>query len=80
MRSHPGMEDVAALVLIPSVAMPFNTRHFCRGGMPTPGGFLAALALERKAWSWERGSFLQHECPAHPRIKDWFVKRKRTTP
>ena len=75
---HPGMEDVASLVLIPSVADAVTIPVIAGGGIADARGFLAALALGAEGVVMGTRFVPTDECPAHPRIKGWFVKAKET--
>jgi NAD(P)H-dependent flavin oxidoreductase YrpB (nitropropane dioxygenase family) len=75
---HPGMEDIASLVLIPSVADAVTIPVIAGGGIADARGFLAALALGAEGVVMGTRFVPTEECPAHPRIKDWFVKAKET--
>ena len=75
---HPGMEDVASLVLIPSVADAVTIPVIAGGGIADARGFLAALALGAEGVVMGTRFVPTDECPAHPRIKDWFVRAKET--
>jgi nitronate monooxygenase len=48
------------------------------GGIADARGFLAALALGAEGVLMGTRFVATHECPAHPRIKDWFVKARET--
>jgi len=75
---HPGMEDVTSLVLIPSVADAVKVPIIAGGGIADARGFLAALALGAEGVVMGTRFVPTYECPAHPRIKDWFVKARET--
>jgi putative enoyl-[acyl-carrier-protein] reductase II len=75
---HPGMDDVTSLVLIPIVADFVHIPVIAGGGIADARGFLAALALGADGVVMGTRFVATHECPAHPRIKEWFVKAKET--
>lgn len=75
---HPGMDDVTSLILIPSVANAVRIPIIAGGGIVDARGFLAALALGADAIVMGTRFVATHECPAHPRIKEWFMKGKET--
>jgi len=75
---HPGMDDVTSLVLIPIVADFVHIPVIAGGGIADARGFLAALALGAEGVVMGTRFVATHECPAHHRIKEWFVKAKET--
>jgi nitronate monooxygenase len=75
---HPGMDDVTSFVLIPSVAHAVRIPVIAGGGIADARGFLAALALGADGIVMGTRFVATHECPAHPRIKEWFMKAKET--
>jgi NAD(P)H-dependent flavin oxidoreductase YrpB (nitropropane dioxygenase family) len=75
---HPGMDDVTSLVLIPRVADSVKIPIIAGGGIADARGFLAALALGAEGVVMGTRFIPTHECPAHPRIKEWFVKARET--
>lgn len=75
---HPGMDDVTSLVLIPSVASSVRIPIVAGGGIADARGFLAALALGAEGVVMGTRFVATQECPAHPRIKEWFVKARET--
>jgi len=75
---HPGMDDVTSLVLIPSVADTVKIPIIAGGGIADARGFLAALALGAEGVEMGTRFVLTHECPAHPRTKEWFLKARET--
>jgi nitronate monooxygenase len=72
------MDDVTSLVLIPIVADFVHIPVIAGGGIADARGFLAALALGAEGVVMGTRFVATHECPAHPRIKEWFVKAKET--
>ena len=75
---HPGMDDVTSLVLIPSVANSLHIPIIAGGGIADARGFLAALTLGADGVLMGTRFVATQECPAHPKIKEWFVKAKET--
>jgi NAD(P)H-dependent flavin oxidoreductase YrpB (nitropropane dioxygenase family) len=75
---HPGMDDVTSLVLIPRVSDSVKIPIIAGGGIADARGFLAALALGAEGVVMGTRFIPTHECPAHPRIKEWFVKASET--
>jgi NADH:quinone reductase (non-electrogenic) len=75
---HPGMEDVTSFILIPSAADTVKIPIIAGGGIADARGFLAALALGAEGVVMGTRFVPTQECPAHPRIKEWFVKAKET--
>lgn len=75
---HPGMDDVTSLVLIPIVASSVRIPIIAGGGIADARGFLAALALGAEGVVMGTRFVATQECPAHPRIKEWFIKARET--
>jgi nitronate monooxygenase len=75
---HPGMDDVTSLVLIPSVANSLRIPIIAGGGFVDARGFLAGLALGADGVVMGTRFVATRECPAHPKIKEWFVKARET--
>jgi nitronate monooxygenase len=75
---HPGMDEVTSFVLIPSVADAVSIPIVAGGGIADARGFLAALALGADGVVMGTRFVATRECPAHPRIKEWFVGGKET--
>ncbi len=75
---HPGMDDVTSMVLIPSVAGAVRVPVIAGGGIADARGFLAALALGAEGVVMGTRFVATRECPAHARIKEWFVKGRET--
>ncbi len=75
---HPGMDDVTSLVLIPSAADSIRLPIIAGGGIADARGFLAALALGADGVVMGTRFVATQECPAHPRIKEWFVRARET--
>jgi NADH:quinone reductase (non-electrogenic) len=75
---HPGMDEITSLVLIPRVSDTVKIPIIAGGGIADARGFLAALALGAEGVVMGTRFIPTHECPAHPRIKEWFVKARET--
>ena len=75
---HPGMDDVTSFVLIPRAAESINIPLIAGGGIADARGFLAALALGAEGVVMGTRFVATRECPAHPRIKEGFLKAKET--
>jgi putative enoyl-[acyl-carrier-protein] reductase II len=75
---RPGMDDVTSLVLTPSVADSVRIPVIAGGGIADARGFLAALALGAEGVLMGTRFIATYECPAHPRIKEWFVRARET--
>ncbi len=75
---HPGMDDTTSLVLIPSLADAVRIPVIAGGGIADARGFLAALALGAEGVVMGTRFVATHECPAHPRIKEWIVRARET--
>jgi nitronate monooxygenase len=75
---HPGMDDVTSLVLIPMVADFVRIPIIAGGGIADARGFLAALTLGAEGVVMGTRFVATRECPAHPRIKEWFIKARET--
>ena len=72
------MDDVTSLVLIPIVSDSLRIPIIAGGGIADARGFLAALALGADGVVMGTRFVATQECPAHPRIKEWFIKAKET--
>ncbi len=75
---HPGMDEVTSFVLIPTVADTVSIPIVAGGGIADARGFLAALALGADGVVMGTRFVATRECPAHLRIKEWFVGAKET--
>jgi nitronate monooxygenase len=72
------MDDVTSLVLIPSVANSLRIPIIAGGGFADARGFLAGLALGADGVVMGTRFVATRECPAHPKIKEWFIKARET--
>ena len=75
---HPGMDDVTSFALIPRVVDSVKIPVIAGGGIADARGFLAALALGAEGVVMGTRFVSTQECPAHPRIKEWFLRAKET--
>jgi nitronate monooxygenase len=75
---HPGMDDVTSFVLIPQAAESVKIPIIAGGGIADSRGFLAALALGAEGVVMGTRFVATQECPAHPRIKEGFLKARET--
>jgi nitronate monooxygenase len=75
---HPGMDDVTSIVLTPRAAESIRIPIIAGGGIADARGFLAALALGAEGVVMGTRFVATHECPVHPRIKEWFIKARET--
>src|SRR4030042_1143730 len=69
---------MSSLVLIPIAAESLRIPIIAGGGIANARGFLAALTLGAEGVVMGTRFVPTKECPAHPRIKEWFVKAKET--
>ena len=75
---HPGMEEVATLVLTPSATDAVSIPIISGGGIADARGFVAALALGAEGVVMGTRFVATRESPAHPRVKEWFLRAKET--
>jgi NAD(P)H-dependent flavin oxidoreductase YrpB (nitropropane dioxygenase family) len=75
---HPGMDDVTSMILIPKASESIKIPIIAGGGIADGRGFLAALALGAEGVVMGTRFVATQECPAHPRVKEWFVKARET--
>ena len=75
---HPGMDEVTSFVLIPRTVESVGIPVIAGGGIADARGFLAALALGAEAALMGTRFVATLECPAHPAIKELFVKARET--
>jgi len=67
---HPGMEDVASLVLIPRAVDSLKIPVIAGGGFADGRGLVAALALGAEGVVMGTRFMASQECPLHPKIKE----------
>jgi NAD(P)H-dependent flavin oxidoreductase YrpB (nitropropane dioxygenase family) len=75
---HPGMDDVTSFVLIPIASQSLRIPVIAGGGIADARGFVAALALGAEGVVMGTRFVLTEECPAHPAIKERFLRAKET--
>ncbi len=71
---HPGMEDVASLVLIPRAVDSVKIPVVAAGGISDARGFVAALALGAEGVLMGTRFMASKECDAHPKFKEWLLQ------
>ena len=75
---HPGMEDVASLVLIPVAVDSVKIPVIAGGGIGDARGFVAALALGAEGVLMGTRFVASKECAIHPKTKEWLLQLKET--
>jgi nitronate monooxygenase len=75
---HPGMEDVTSMVHIPLTVDAVSIPVLAGGGIADARGFVAALALGAEGVVIGTRFVLTEECPAHPKVKEWYKNAKAT--
>ncbi len=75
---HPGMEDVASLVLIPRAVDSLKIPVIAGGGFADGRGLVAALALGAEGVVMGTRFMASQECPLHPRIKELLLQTGET--
>ncbi len=75
---HPGMDDVATIVLIPIAVDAVKIPVIAAGGIGDARGFVAALALGAEGVLMGTRFMASKECPAHPKFKEWLLQLKET--
>jgi len=75
---HPGLDDVASLILVPLTVDAVKIPVVAGGGFCDARSFVAALALGADGVVMGTRFVATHECVAHPKIKEWLVKAKET--
>lgn len=75
---HPGMEDVASLVLIPKAVESLKIPVIAGGGFADGRGLVAALALGAEGIVMGTRFMASRECPMHPRIKELLLQTRET--
>lgn len=75
---HPGMEDVASLVLIPKAVDSLKIPVIAGGGFADGRGLVAALALGAEGVVMGTRFMASQECPLHPRIKKRLLQTRET--
>lgn len=75
---HPGMEDVASLVLIPKAVDSLKIPVIASGGFADGRGLVAALAIGAEGVAMGTRFMASQECPVHPKIKEMLLKTGET--
>ncbi len=75
---HPGMDDVASLVLIPRCVDSVKIPVIAGGGIGDARGFVAALALGAEAVVMGTRFMVSQECALHPKIKECLLQTRET--
>ena len=75
---HPGMEDVASLVLIPKAVDSLKIPVIAGGGFADGRGLVAALALGAEGVVMGTRFMASKECPLHPKIKELLLQTRET--
>lgn len=75
---HPGMEDVASLVLIPKAVDALKIPVIAGGGFADGRGLVAALALGAEGVVMGTRFMASQECPLHPKIKEMLLQTRET--
>jgi nitronate monooxygenase len=71
---HPGLEEVAASVIIPAAVQSLKIPILCAGGIADGRGMLASLALGACGIYMGTRFMATKECPLHEEVKQWMVK------
>ena len=71
---HPLPDDVAASVLIPTIADAVTIPVIQAGGVADARGFVAALALGAEGVMMGTRFTASKECSFHPKLKEWFTQ------
>ena len=75
---HPGMEDVATIVLLPACVDAVKIPVIAAGGIGDARGLVAALALGAEGVLMGTRFMASKESPIHPKIKEWFLQLGET--
>jgi NAD(P)H-dependent flavin oxidoreductase YrpB (nitropropane dioxygenase family) len=75
---HPGMEDVASLVLIPKAVDSLKIPVIAGGGFADGRGLVAALSLGAEGVAMGTRFMTSRECPLHPKIKERLLQTRET--
>ncbi|MBI4301622.1 MAG: nitronate monooxygenase, partial [Chloroflexi bacterium] len=75
---HPGMDDVATLVLVPMTVDAVKIPVLAGGGIGDARGLIASLALGAEGVVMGTRFLATIECPAHPVYKETLVKARET--
>ena len=75
---HPGMDDVASMVLIPIAVESVKIPVIAGGGFSDARGFVAALALGAEGVLMGTRFMASKECIMHPKIKERLLELRET--
>jgi len=75
---HPGMDDVATMVQLPFTVDAVSIPVIAAGGIADARGFVAALALGAEGVCMGTRFMATHECPTHPKFKQWLLQAQHT--
>ncbi len=75
---HPGMDDVATIVLIPIAVDAVKIPVVAAGGIADARGFIAALALGAEGVLMGTRFMASKESPMHPKLKEWLLQLGET--
>lgn len=71
---HPGLEEVAAGVIIPAAVKSMKIPVIAAGGIADGRGMLAAFALGASGICMGTRFMATQECPLHPTVKEWMMR------
>lgn len=71
---HPGMEEIAASVLIPATVEKVRIPVIAAGGINDARGFVAALVWGAEGVLLGTRFMATKECPCHENLKQWLVR------
>jgi nitronate monooxygenase len=69
-----GTDDITTFVLVPRTVDSVKVPVVAAGGIADGRGFVAALALGAEGVVIGTRFMATHECPIHPRYKEWMVR------
>jgi len=75
---HPGMDDVPTMVHVPVTVDSVSIPVIAAGGIGDARGFVAALALGAEGVCLGTRFMASHECPVHPKFKEWMLSAQQT--
>jgi nitronate monooxygenase len=75
---HIGMNNIASLVLIPRAVEELKIPVIAAGGICDARSFVAALALGAEGVLMGTRFMATHECPLHPKVKEWLIRTQET--
>ncbi len=71
---HPGMDDVATIVLVPIAVDAVKIPVVAAGGIGDARGFVAALALGAEGVLMGTRFLASKECDINPKVKEWLLE------